>query len=219
MQDQTEAIDLSQSPVEEQGQVRSLLTQYTPVFSAYDRERKNDGSLLMCEDCRQINNKTRKDAFPLPHNKLSRWQLTKWVVIHVDHTPRHGTRHISRTPWVHWQVHAVFHDGPSLWVQLHSALHLGYLTRTTCPLGFVTPQASSRNWCNEYSVTNNVTSLLLNVDYIVDFSSTVEQHLEKLEVVLGRFRQERPNLHFSGERCATWAMWYRTRGFPLIQVR
>lgn len=54
-------------------------------------------------------------------------------------------------------------------------------------------------------------SLPLYLDDIVFFSSTVEQHLERLEMVLGQLsrkvsRRSSPNVHFSNSRCITWAI-------------
>ncbi|KAJ8012560.1 hypothetical protein DPEC_G00044120 [Dallia pectoralis] len=71
-------IDLSSIPSHEQGKV--IRESSSPYASLVVLVKKKDGSIRLCVDYRQLNGKTRKDAFPLPHieESLDALSGTRW---------------------------------------------------------------------------------------------------------------------------------------------
>ncbi|XP_049909748.1 retrovirus-related Pol polyprotein from transposon 412 [Epinephelus moara] len=232
VQQQVENIDLSTLSVEEQGQVRSLLRQYTPVFSAHDGDlgcthlishdiplvddtpvrhippseyevvqehisqllasqviressspyaspivlvRKKDGSIRLCVDYRQLNSKTRKDAFPLPRIEESLdalsgacWFSTLDLASGYNEVP---VTEADRSKTAFCTPFGLFE-----WNRM--------------PFGLCNAPGTFQRLMQRIFGDQQCQSLLLYLDDIVVFSSTVEQHLERLKVVLGRLQQE-----------------------------
>lgn len=93
----------------------------SPYASPIVLVRKKDGSLRMCVDYRQLNDKTRKDAFLLP-----------CIEEPLDALP------IGSPPWT-WPVGTTrFQLLRRIGPRLHSLLHLVYLKGTACHLDSVT---------------------------------------------------------------------------------
>ena len=235
-QQQAEDVDLSPLSAEEQLQVRSLLRQYAPVFSAHDGDlgctrlishyipvvddapvrqryrrippseyevvkehinqllssqviressspyaspivlvRKKDGTLRMCVDYRQLNSKTRKDAFPLPRIEESLDALSgaRWFTT-LDLTSGYN------------QVPVTEADKP----KTAFCTPFGLFEWNRMPFGLCNAPGTFQRLMQRIFGDKQCESLLLYLDDIVVFSSTVEQHLERLRVVLDRLKNE-----------------------------
>ena len=236
VQQQAEDVDLSSLSAEEQLQVRSLLRQYAPVFSAHDGDlgctrlishyipvvddapvrqryrrippseyevvkehinqllssqviressspyaspivlvRKKDGTLRMCVDYRQLNSKTRKDAFPLPRIEESLDALSgaRWFTT-LDLTSGYN------------QVPVTEADKP----KTAFCTPFGLFEWNRMPFGLCNAPGTFQRLMQRIFGDKQCKSLLLYLDDIVVFSSTVEQHLERLRVVLDRLKNE-----------------------------
>uniref|UniRef100_A0A8P4KLL6 Gypsy retrotransposon integrase-like protein 1 n=1 Tax=Dicentrarchus labrax TaxID=13489 RepID=A0A8P4KLL6_DICLA len=233
---QVESVDLSPLSVEEQGPVKSLLQQYSSVFSIDDTDlgctnlishdiplvddtpvrqrhrrippseyevvkehinrllssqiiressspyaspivlvRKKDGSMRMCVDYRQLNSKTRRDAFPLPRIEESLDALSgaRWFST-LDLTSGYN------------QVPVTEADRP----KTAFCTPFGLFEWNRMPFGLCNAPSTFQRLMQRIFGDQQCQSLLLYLDDIVVFSSTVEQHVERLQVVLERLRHE-----------------------------
>ncbi|KAL7870652.1 hypothetical protein SRHO_G00081490 [Serrasalmus rhombeus] len=137
--------------------------------------KKKDGSLRMCVDYRLLNSKTRKDAFPLPRIEESLDALA-------------GARWFSTLDLAsgYNQVPVAEPDKPK--------------TAFCTPFGLFEWNRMAFGLCNAPSTFQRLMqrmfgdqqyqSWLLYLDDIIVFSSSVSQHLQRLEVVLGRLQKE-----------------------------
>lgn len=156
----------------------------SPYASPIVLVRKKDGSLRMCVDYRQLNSKTRKDAFPLPHIEESLDALT-------------GACWFSTL------------DLASGYNQVPVAESDRAETAFCTPFGLFEWNCMPFGLCNAPSTFQRLMqrifdqqcqSLLLYLDDIVVFSCTIEEHLDRLKVVLGRLQKE--NLKVKLSKCA-----------------
>uniref|UniRef100_A0A8P4FZU9 ribonuclease H n=2 Tax=Dicentrarchus labrax TaxID=13489 RepID=A0A8P4FZU9_DICLA len=233
---QVESVDLSPLSVEEQGPVKSLLQQYSSVFSIDDTDlgctnlishdiplvddtpvrqrhrrippseyevvkehinrllssqiiressspyaspivlvRKKDGSMRMCVDYRLLNSKTRRDAFPLPRIEESLDALSGacWFST-LDLTSGYN------------QVPVTEADRP----KTAFCTPFGLFEWNRMPFGLCNAPNTFQRLMQRIFGDQQCQSLLLYLDDIVVFSSTVEQHVERLQVVLARLRHE-----------------------------
>ncbi|KAL1277560.1 hypothetical protein QQF64_024233 [Cirrhinus molitorella] len=147
----------------------------SPYASPIVLGRKKDGSLRMCIDYCQLNSKTRKDAFPLPRIKETLDALT-------------GARWFSTL-----NLASGYNKVPETEGDKHK-------TAFCTPFGLFEWNRMLFGLCNAPSTFQHLMerlfgdqrhqSLLLYLDNIVVFSSSVAQHLERLEVVLGQLKWE-----------------------------
>nr|XP_057913595.1 uncharacterized protein LOC131107503 [Doryrhamphus excisus] len=236
VQQQLGDMDLSPLSAEEQGRVRAVLQQYSPVFSAHEGDlgctnlishdiplvdnvpvrqryrrippseyeivkkhinqllssqviressspyaspivlvRKKDGSIRMCVDYRQLNSKTHKDAFPLPRIEESldalcgaRWFSTLDLASGYNQVP---VTEADRAKTAFCTPFGLFE-----WNRM--------------PFGLCNAPSTFQRLMQRIFGDQQCQSLLLYLDDIVVFSSTIEQHLERLKLVLGRLQQE-----------------------------
>lgn len=124
--------------------------------------KKQYGSLRTCVDYRLQNSKTRKDVFPLPRIEES-WNALSGACWFSTLDYNQVIMVITRS-----QLQR------KIRLSRLSVLRLNYLSGIVCRLGSVMQ-------CQ---------SLLLYLDDIVVFSSSVSQHLQRLEMVLMRLQQE-----------------------------
>ncbi|XP_035796548.1 retrovirus-related Pol polyprotein from transposon 412 [Amphiprion ocellaris] len=147
----------------------------SPYASPIVLVKKKDGSLRMCVDYRQLNSKTRKDAFPLPRIEESLDALT-------------GARWFSTMDLAsgYNQVPVVEADRP----KTAFCTPFGLFEWNRMPFGLCNAPSTFQRLMQRIFGDQQCQSLLLYLDDIVVFSSTVAQHLDRLEVVLRRLQQE-----------------------------
>lgn len=147
----------------------------SPYGSPIVLVKKKDGSLRMCVDYRQLNSKTRKDAFPLPRIEESLDALT-------------GARWFSTLDLAsgYNQVPVTEADRP----KTAFCTPFGLFEWNRMPFGLCNAPSTFQRLMQRLFGDQQCQSLLLYLDDIVVFSSTVEQHLERLEVVLRRLQEQ-----------------------------
>lgn len=147
----------------------------SPYASPIVLVRKKDGSLRMCADYRQLNSKTRRDAFPLPRIEESLDALS-------------GARLFSTLDLAsgYHQVPVTEADRP----KTAFCTPFGLFEWNRMPFGLCNAPSTFQRLMQRLFGDQQCQSLLLYLDDIVVFSSTVEQHLKRLRVVLERLERE-----------------------------
>ena len=157
----------------------------SPYASPIVLVRKKDGSLRMCVDYRPLNSKTRKDAFPLPRIEESLDALS-------------GARWFSTLDLAsgYNQVPMAEKDRP----KTAFCTPFGLFEFNRMPFGLCNAPSTFQRLMQRMFGDQQGQSLLLYLDDIVVYSSSVEQHLQRLEMVLGRLQKE--GLKAKLEKCA-----------------
>ena len=149
--------------------------------------RKKDGSLHLCVDYRRLNGKIRRDAFPLPRNDESLDALT-------------GARWFSTMDLASGYNQVPVADRP----KTAFCTPFGLFEWNRMPFGLCNAPSTFQRLMQRIFGNQQCQSLLLYLDDIVFFSATIEQHLERLEVVLGRLQHE--NLKVKLSKCAFFCL-------------
>lgn len=147
----------------------------SPFASPIVLVKKKDGSLRLCVDYRQLNSRTRKDAFPLPRIEESLDALT-------------GARWFSTIDLAsgYNQVPVAEADRP----KTAFCTPFGLFEWNRMPFGLCNAPSTFQRLMQRIFGDQQCQSLLLYLDDIVVFSSSFQQHLERLEVVLQRLQKE-----------------------------
>ena len=147
----------------------------SPFASPIVLVKKKDGSLRLCVDYRQLNNRTRKDAFPLPRIEESLDALT-------------GARWFSTMDLAsgYNQVPVAEADRP----KTAFCTPFGLFEWNRMPFGLCNAPSTFQRLMQRIFGDQQCQSVLLYLDDIVVFSSTFQQHLGRLEVVLQRLQHE-----------------------------
>lgn len=157
----------------------------SPYASPIVLVRKKDGSPRLCVDYRQLNSKTRKDAFPLPRIEESLDALSGACLFStLDLASGYN------------QVPVLEKDKP----KTAFCTPFGLFEYNRMPFGLCNAPSTFQRLMQRIFGDQNCQSLLLYLDDVVVFSSTVAQHLERLEVVLQRLQKE--GLKAKLEKCA-----------------
>lgn len=157
----------------------------SPYASPIVLVKKKDGGLRLCVDYRQLNAKTRRDAFPLPRIEESLDALTGacWFST-MDLASGYN------------QVPVTEGDKP----KTAFCTPFGLFEWNRMPFGLCNAPSTFQRLMERLFGDQQCQSLLLYLDDIVVFSTSIAQHLERLEVVLGRLKQE--GLKARLEKCA-----------------
>ncbi|XP_026064099.1 uncharacterized protein LOC113047063 [Carassius auratus] len=171
----------------------------SPYASPIVLVKKKDGTLRMCVDYRQLNAKTRKDAFPLPRIEESLDSLTGacWFST-MDLASGYN------------QVPVTDQDRP----KTAFCTPFGLFEWNRMPFGLCNAPSTFQRLMERVFGDQQCSSLLLYLDDIIVFSSSVSQHLERLEVVLSRL--EREGLKAKLSKCAFFQREVRYLGHVIF---
>lgn len=166
-------------------EARVIRESSSPYASPIVLVRKKDGSLRMCVDYRLLNSKTRKDAFPLPRIEESLDALSGacWFST-LDLASGYN------------QVPVTEQDRP----KTAFCTPFGLFEWNRMPFGLCNAPSTFQRLMQRMFGDQQCQSLLLYLDDIVVFSSSISQHLQRLEVVLSRLQKE--GLKAKLEKCA-----------------
>ncbi|KAI3368246.1 hypothetical protein L3Q82_007966 [Scortum barcoo] len=157
----------------------------SPYASPIVLVRKKDGSLRLCVDYRLLNSKTRKDAFPLPRIEESLDALSgaHWFST-IDLASGYN------------QVPVAEQDRP----KTAFCTPFGLFEFNRMPFGLCNAPSTFQRLMQRMFGDQQGQSLLLYLDDIIIYSSSVEQHLQRLEMVLDRLKRE--GLKAKLDKCA-----------------
>jgi transposase InsO family protein len=136
--------------------------------------RKKDNSLRLCVDYRQLNNKTIKDAYPLPRIDEALDAL-------------HGAKYFSSIDLAqgYYQVAMDEKDGHKTAFRVGTG---GLFEYTRMPMGLCNSPATFQRLMETCLGDKNFELLLLYLDDILVFSGTVEDQIQRLRLVFQRLR-------------------------------
>lgn len=147
----------------------------SPFASPIVLVRKKDGSIRLCVDYRQLNIRTRKDAFPLPRIEETLDSLAGACLFStLDLASGYN------------QVPVTEADRP----KTAFCTPFGLFEWNRMPFGLCNAPSTFQRLMQRIFGDQQGQSLLLYFDDIVVFSSSIQQHLQRLEGVLGRLEKE-----------------------------
>uniref|UniRef100_A0A8C6TU90 Gypsy retrotransposon integrase-like protein 1 n=1 Tax=Neogobius melanostomus TaxID=47308 RepID=A0A8C6TU90_9GOBI len=157
----------------------------SPFASPIVLVKKKDGSLRLCVDYRLLNSKTRKDAFPLPRIEESLDALSgaQWFST-LDLAAGYNQVPVTESDKAKTAFCTLF----------------GLFEWNRMPFGLCNAPSTFQRLMERIFGDQNCQSLLLYLDDVVIFSSTVEEHITRLETVLSRLQKE--GLKAKLEKCA-----------------
>lgn len=147
----------------------------SPYSSPIVVVQKKDGNIRLCVDYRQLNAKTRKDAYPLPRIDESLDALT-------------GARWFSTLDLAsgYNQVEMAEHDRK----KTAFCTPFGLFEFNRMPFGLCNAPATFQRLMERLFGDQRHQSVLLYLDDVIVFSSTIQQHLERLELVFKRLQEQ-----------------------------
>nr|XP_055029293.1 uncharacterized protein LOC129418561 [Misgurnus anguillicaudatus] len=156
-------------------EARIIRESCSPYASPIVLVKKKDGSLRMCVDYRHLNSKTRKDAFPLPRIEETLDSLAGacWFST-MDLASGYNQVPISEV------------DRP----KTAFCTPFGLFEWNRMPFWLCNAPSTFQRLMERLFGDQQCQSLLLYLDDIVVFSSSVDQHLARMEVVLHRLCRE-----------------------------
>ena len=157
----------------------------SPYAAAVVLVRKTNGDLRLCVDYRQLNNKTRKDAYPLPRIEEALDCL-------------HGARYFCSLDLSHgfYQIPMAEEDAEKTAFRVGTGALYEYCRM---PMGLCNSPATFMRLMDSIFGDVNFQSLLVYLDDILVFGSTEEQVLNRFEMVLQRLQGY--NLKLKPEKC------------------
>ena len=130
--------------------------------------RKKNGKLRLCVDYRQLNNKTIKDAYPLPRIEESLDSLTRACYFSVvDLQSAYNQVEVAKE-----DVHKTAFASP-----------LGLLEHPRMPFGLCNAPATFQRRMQVIFQEQLHEKVLVYLDDVIIFSKTMDEHLERLDLV------------------------------------
>ena len=157
----------------------------SPFSSNVVIARKKDGSIRFCIDYRKLNQRTVKDAYAIPR---------------VDDTLQllAGAKYFSTLDLKsgYWQVEVKEADKAKTAFQVGS---LGFYECNRMPFGLCNAPATFQRLMERCMGDLNLRDCLIYLDDIIIFSTTFEEHLERLQAVFARLQDH--NLKLKPVKC------------------
>ena len=147
--------------------------------------RKKDGTIRFCIDYRKLNQRTVKDAYPIPRKDDTLHSLA-------------GSKYFSTLDLKsgYWQVELKEEDKPKTAFQVGS---LGFFECNRMPFGLCNAPATFQRLMEICMGELNLRDCLIYLDDIIIFSSTFEEHLKRLQAAFKNL--ERHNLKLKPSKC------------------
>ena len=166
----------------EAGAIRSS---NSPFSSNVVIVRKKDGSIRFCIDYRKLNLRTIKDAYAIPRIDDT---------LHLLAGAKYFTKLDLKSGY--WQVELKEEDKPKTAFQVGP---LGFYECNRMPFGLCNAPATFQRLMERCMGELNLRDCLIYLDDIIVFSSTFEEHLERLQAVFSRL--ELHNLKLKATKC------------------
>ena len=147
--------------------------------------RKKDGSIRFCVDFRKLNNKTVKDAYAIPRIEDT---------LHLLAGSRYFTKLDLRSGY--WQVELREKDKQKTAFQVGT---MGFYEFNRMPFGLCNAPATFQRLMERCMGEMNLRDCLIYLDDVIIFSTTFEEHLERLEAVFERLKDH--NLKLKASKC------------------
>ena len=166
-------------------QIGAIHESTSPFSSNVVIVRKKDGAIRFCINYRKLNQRTTKDAYPIPHidDTLHALACSKFF----------STLDLKSG---YWQVELKESDKPKTAFQVGS---LGFFECNLMPFGLCNAPATFQRLMERCMGALNLRDCLIFFDDIIIFSSTFEEHLERLNAVFKNL--ERHNLKLNPSKC------------------
>lgn len=166
-------------------EVGAIRPSTSPFSSNVVVVRKKDGSIRFCVDYRRLNNRTIKDAQAIPRVEDT---------LHLLAGSKYFTKLDLRSGY--WQVELRDSDKPKTAFQVGT---MGFYEFNRMPFGLCNAPATFQRLMERCMGDLNLRDCLIYLDDIIIFSSTFEEHLERLEAVFSRLKQH--NLKLRADKC------------------
>ena len=140
--------------------------------------RKTDGTIRFCIDYRKLNQRTTKDAYPIPRTLHSFAGSTFFSTLDL----KSG----------YWQVELREFDKPKTAFQVGS---LGFFECNRMPFGLCNAPATFQRLMEKCLGALNLCECEIYLDDIIIFSSTFEEHLDRLQAVFKNLEQHNLKLN------------------------
>ena len=147
--------------------------------------RKKDGSIRFCVDYRKLNNRTIKDAQAIPGIEDT---------LHLLAGAKYFTKLDLRSGY--WQVELKETDKAKTAFQVGT---MGFYEFNRMPFGLCNAPATFQRLMERCMGELNLRDCLIYLDDVIIFSTTFEEHLERLDAVFSRLEEH--NLKLKGTKC------------------
>ena len=167
---------------------------HSPWTSDVVLVRKRDGSLRMCVDYRQLNKRTISDSYALPRAEelLDTLSGSKYFTVLDMKSGNHQVELLEEH-----KCRTAFTVGP-----------LGFWEFNRLPFGLCNTPASYQRLMEQCLGDLNMKICCIYHDDLIIFSDTLEEHLERLHIVLKRLRE--CNLKLSPKNVNLCKEWLNT---------
>ena len=147
--------------------------------------RKKDGSIRFCVDFRKLNSRTIKDAYAIPRTEDTLHLLA-------------GAKYFSKLDLRsgYWQVEIEEDDKPKTAFQVGT---LGFYEFHRMPFGLCNAPATFQRLMEMCMGEMNLKECLVYLDDVIIFSTTFEEHIERLQAVFSRLQEH--NLKLKATKC------------------
>ena len=157
----------------------------SPFSSNVVLVRKKDGTIRFCVDYRKLNNRTIKDAQAIPRTEDT---------LHLLAGSKYFTKLDLRRGY--WQVELRDTDKPKTAFQVGT---MGFNEFNRMPFGLCNAPATFQRLMERCMGDLNLRDCLIYLDDVIIFSTTFEEHLERLDAVFSRLKEH--NLKLKGAKC------------------